>query len=273
LSTGNYLNRYWIITGSGISNFSANINFQYDLNDIAGSEGLIYCKNFTSNPIEMFNAADVNNHQLNATGVTSFGEFGGGENLSNKTLTINAILEGLFNGTNMNPVQDDMGDHIGPNAADYIDVELHNSTNPSIIEASFTNQILGTNGVCQITIPSSLSDAYYIVIKHRNSIATWSAIPISFNGQNIFYNFTDAVNRAYGDNLKQVASGVYAIFVGDVNQDELVDGSDMSETEIDNNNFISGYVSTDVNGDGLVDCSDMSLVENSNNSFVSVINP
>jgi hypothetical protein len=192
---------------------------------------------------------------------------------TNKTLNLTVFLEGLFNGVNMNPVQDDMGDHFGPNIADQITVELRNGLNPSIVEGTFTGQMLSTNGTCSVTIPSSFGDSYYIVIKHRNSINTWSANPLSFTGNTINYNFTNDITAAYGDNLKEVATGVYAIYVGDVNQDGLVDGSDMSDTENDNNNFSSGYVITDVNGDGLVDGSDMSLVESANNNFVTEIAP
>ncbi len=271
LSSGNYLKRYWSIVSSGISNFSANLNFQYDINDVEGTEGLIFCKNFSANPIGTFSVADVNNHQLNATNVNSFGDFGGGENLTNKTLTLNVILEGLFNGTNMNPVQDDMGDYIGPNAADYIDIELRNSTNPSIIESSLTNQILGINGICQINIPASLSDAYYITIKHRNSIATWSANPVSFTNQSVNYNFTDASNKAYGDNLKQVAAGIYAIYVGDVNQDEVIDLSDLVNMDFDLTYGTVDYIVYDLNGDGVVDLSDLVTIdENLTNGCVSL---
>jgi len=271
LSTGNYIKRYWRIESSGISNFSANLNFQYDLNDVEGSENLIYCKNFSSNPVEMYSVADFNNHQLNATNVELFGEFGGGEDLSNKTLTLNLILEGLFNGIDMNPVQDDMGNHIGQNSADYINVELHNSLDPSIIAASFTNQILGTDGVCQINIPPSLSDAYYIVIKHRNSITTWSANPVSFSAQNINYNFTDSETKAYGDNLKQVAPGIYAIFVGDVNQDEVVDLFDLVDMDYDFTNGTVAYIVYDINGDGVVDLFDLiTMDENFTNGVVAI---
>lgn len=88
-----------------------------------------------------------------------------------------------------------------------------------------------------------------------------------------FENWNFSITKAYGDNQKEVAPGVFALYVGDVNQDGLVDGSDMSDTETDNNNFITGYIVTDINGDGLVDGSDMSLVEAANNNFEGVITP
>ncbi|MCF6365032.1 MAG: T9SS type A sorting domain-containing protein [Bacteroidales bacterium] len=41
-SSSDYLNRYWTITSSGITNFSCNTTFNYTNNDIAGTESNIY---------------------------------------------------------------------------------------------------------------------------------------------------------------------------------------------------------------------------------------
>lgn len=273
LSSSNYLKRYWDIESYGITAFSCNAVFQYDIADVIGSENLILCKNFTSNPISVFDPANVTLHQLSAIGISEFGSFGGGEDLSSKTLNLTLLLEGLFNGIDMTPAQDENGNHFGANIADLITVELRENTSPYNVASTFTNQYLLTNGNCVIDIPASYADNYYIVVKHRNSIETWSNNPISFAINSINYNFTDAASKAFGNNMNQVANGVYAIYVGDVNQDGLVDGSDMSDTETSNNNFETGYLVTDVNGDGLVDGSDMSIVETSNNNFVSSIIP
>ncbi|MEI6579943.1 MAG: hypothetical protein WCN92_10860, partial [Eubacteriales bacterium] len=49
---------------------------------------------------------------------------------------------------------------------------------------------------------------------------------------------------------------------GDVNQDNIVDGGDMSIVENDANSAASGYLTDDCNGDGIIDGGDMSVVEN-----------
>ena len=190
-----------------------------------------------------------------------------------KTLDLSLYLQSLFNINEMNPVQDENGNHFGSEIADIISVDLHNSNYPYTRVGSFTNQILAINGKCEVTIPLTYNSNYYIVIKHQNSIKTWSTLPVSFSLSIINYDFTNSISKAYGNNLIQIATGKYAIYTGDVNQDGLVDGSDMSDTEIENNNFTTGYVVTDVNGDGLVDGSDMSIVEIANNNFVSEIMP
>jgi len=66
---------------------------------------------------------------------------------------------------------------------------------------------------------------------------------------------------------------LFAIFGGDVNQDGLVDSSDMIAADNDASTFVSGYVNTDVNGDGLVDSSDMIIVDNNSSEFVSIHKP
>lgn len=72
----------------------------------------------------------------------------------------------------------------------------------------------------------------------RNHIETWSAAPISFTGDTVICNFTASFSSAYGDNQIEVAPGIFAIYAGDVNQDGLVDVSDMAMVETCNNDFV-----------------------------------
>ena len=58
-----------------------------------------------------------------------------------------------------------------------------------------------------------------------------------------------------------------------MNQDEVVDGSDLALIDNDASNFTKGYVVTDVNGDQVVDGSDLSLDDNNASNFISVIKP
>lgn len=114
---------------------------------------------------------------------------------------------------------------------------------------------------------------YYIQVKHRNSIETWSRANFTF--QTMTFDFTTAANQAYGNNLVQVdASPVrFAIYSGDVNQDATIDVVDMSIT--DNAAFagLGGYVQPDLNGDFFVDLSDLVIVDNNALKFVSVVKP
>lgn len=117
---------------------------------------------------------------------------------------------------------------------------------------------------------------YYVVLKHRNSIETWSNIGLSFSGDILNYNFTDFI-KAYGGNLKLIIGSSpikYGIFSGDVNQDGTIDASDVSETDNDAySSAFSGYVRTDVTGDDFVDAADVSIVDNNAFNSVSAVSP
>lgn len=118
---------------------------------------------------------------------------------------------------------------------------------------------------------------YFLVLKHRNSLETWSSSIVSFSQflNQANYNFSDLQTKAFGDNMKQVdASPVrFALFSGDVNRDGTVDATDVSTIDNDASNFVGGYVVTDLTGDNFVDGTDFALADNNASNFVSVIAP
>lgn len=188
------------------------------------------------------------------------------------TLNVTIFLEGLFNGTTMNMAYGTTGTQFPGDVADRITVELHHSASPySIAYGPFTTDVK-TDGTASLTLPASLADSYYIVIKHRNSIETWNNSPVSFAVGSVYYNFTSAASQAYGNNLKLI-SGKYVIFSGDVNQDGIVDTGDMTPVDNDSNNFLTGYLNTDINGDGTVDTGDMTILDNNATIFIGKIVP
>lgn len=113
---------------------------------------------------------------------------------------------------------------------------------------------------------------YYLTVNHRNSIETWSANPIMINSDTTVYDFTSSANQAYGDNMIPV-SGRYCIYGGDVNQNGVIDGSDLLMIVNDAASSVTGYVLTDVNGDGIVDGSDALVADNNAANFVTKITP
>lgn len=112
---------------------------------------------------------------------------------------------------------------------------------------------------------------YNIVLKHRNSIETWSLTSKSFTAFNMNYDFSDS-GKTFGDNTIKKGTR-WCVYSGDVNQDGVVDLTDVSTVDADNLNFVSGYTVTDVNGDNLVDLSDLSIVDINNLNFISKITP
>lgn len=112
---------------------------------------------------------------------------------------------------------------------------------------------------------------YYINIKHRNSIGTWSSSPVYIK-ESVSYDFTISSSQAYGNNL--ILKGTkWCIYGGDVNQDEIVDAADLGIIDNDVYNFVSGYKRTDLTGDNFTDISDYIIADNNAFNYVSEINP
>lgn len=190
-----------------------------------------------------------------------------------KTLTLTSVyLEGLYSGPGqMNQASDEYGAHYGAGIADAVTVELRNAADYATIAYSTTAN-LSTSGAITLSVPSAHSGSYYITIRHRNSVETTTASPVSFSGTTVGYAF-NAANKAYGDNLVLMASGDYAIFCGDVNQDQLIDASDMAPIENGAAQAAMGYLVEDCNGDGLVDGSDLQIAENNAAMAIGAILP
>jgi hypothetical protein len=186
-----------------------------------------------------------------------------------KLLNLKLYLEGLYVGGGwMYPAMDENGPHWGPTIADKITVELHSSASYPTISYTLENCNLNSNGTVVAEIPSAFNGNYYITIKHRNSIETTTATPVSLMGSApVTYNFTTAASQAYGNNQKEIY-GKWTIWGGDVNQDGIVDGGDMNEVDNATTAITFGYVDEDVNGDGVVDAGDMNIIDNNTTALI-----
>ncbi|MHC1776582.1 MAG: hypothetical protein AB9834_14350 [Lentimicrobium sp.] len=190
-----------------------------------------------------------------------------------KQLNLTLFLEGLYNGTNsMRQVSDEYGPHFGTGIADQITVELRNAANYNTIVHLADHVNLNTNGTVSVTIPGTLSGSYYITIRHRNSVTTTTAAPVSFASGTISYSFNQP-SQAYGGNLLQMVTGQYVIFSGDVNQDGFIDTGDITPVDNDAANYATGYLDSDVNGDGITDTADMTIVDNNAAGYVGSMTP
>jgi hypothetical protein len=191
----------------------------------------------------------------------------------NITLNLtNVLLEGLYNGTTtMRQAQDELGDKWSSGIADHITVELHDATTYATVIYTANDIDLSTTGTATVVIPGIYNGSYYITVKHRNSIETTTATAVLFGTPVVTRSYALAAN-VFGGNLKLI-SGHYLIYAGDVNQDGIVDGSDMSFIQNDTNLASSGYLYDDCNGDGLIDGSDMSIAQNNANQAIGIATP
>ena len=183
------------------------------------------------------------------------------------TLNLKLFIEGYYDTVTdlMTPVKANQGVGISTTDVDDITVELRNATTFALVAT--TNAMLKTDGTANCTFSSNYSGSYYIAVKHRSAVQTWSATPFLLSTLPPNYDFTIIASKAYGSNMKEVETGVWALYTGDINQDEVVDNSDSSDLFVDIDNSAFGYLTTDLNGDGTIDNSDtdnfFSNVENS----------
>lgn len=75
-------------------------------------------------------------------------------------------------------------------ACDSVIIELHEDASPFALVVS-SPAILQIDGSADVQFPAVLiNGAYYIVIRHRNSVETWSKVPVMFSGLQVNYDFT-----------------------------------------------------------------------------------
>ena len=149
-----------------------------------------------------------------------------------------------------------------PLICDSILVELRSAVSPNNLIYS-DKKTIDRNGHGLFSFPSGLiGQSLYIVVNHRNTIQTWSAVPVLFNSYTMNYTFTDGINKAYGNNLKNLGNGFFGIFSGDVNKNGVVDSSDFSIVENSMQQFQTGYLPSDITGNKITESSDGSLIEN-----------
>lgn len=175
------------------------------------------------------------------------GFLNGGQTYLPRTLNITAFIEGLYNGSMM--------------LSDTITIELRSAASPNeILEIKKT--LISTSGVANALFTKVVDNIqFYIVIKHRNSIETWSTTTKSFSFGSLNYDFTISSNQAFGNNLKQIGTK-WCIYSGDINQDGNIDFDDLTLINDDASIFISNNMSTDLNSDGITDLSDLIICEN-----------
>ncbi len=173
-------------------------------------------------------------------------------------LNLTLGIEGLWNGTTQ--------------VEDTARVYLRNTSSPfnAVDSASVKLDVNGNRTMEFLNAPAG---NYYIQIKHRNGLETWSAAPVSFsNGITAIFDFTTAQSNAYGNNLV-LKLGKWCIYSGDVEGDGAIDATDLALIDNDASAFATGYLRTDLDGNDFVDGTDYALADNNASNFVSVIRP
>lgn len=191
-------------------------------------------------------------------------------NACNTILNLKMFIQGYYAGPNQMNSAKTSSQGVALNYVDDVEVELRNASFDLVAN---THAQLMPDGNAQCVFDTSVTGLYYVVVRGTNSIKTCSSTPISISTEINQYDFSDGLNKAYGNNMIEMSSGVWAIMSGDVNNDGNVDNGDYSVWEVDASQFAFGDYVTDLNGDGSVDNGDYSIWEQNANSFVYSILP
>ena len=159
---------------------------------------------------------------------------------------------------------------------DTVRVYLHRTDFPNVIVDSAKNT-MGSNAVSNgLLFNNALSGSFFRVVKHRNSIETWSNAGVTYTrGSSGNYNFIQPDGQAYGNNQAVVSTTPFyrGMYSGDIDQNGIIDLADVIGIYNDALNFVSGYEVTDLNGNMITDLTDLLYAYNNATAFVTVVDP
>jgi len=152
---------------------------------------------------------------------------------------------------------------------DLITVQLRSTTNTETILHTATPMLKKDGSVFCVFPESAIGGSYYVVVDHRASMPLWSQNPITLTTSSIL-NFANTLASAYSDGdalltpMKTISSGLYGIWMGDLDQIGYLDAFDYSNLEGDI--YESGYLGQylldgDLNGDSYVDATDFAVFD------------
>jgi hypothetical protein len=173
---------------------------------------------------------------------------------------VKLFIQGYYMGSGM--MQEtilNQGNISGANETDTITVELRDHANTATIIRT-AQAVLHTDGTASANFSSLDNGFYFIVVKHRNAIETWSAQPVLISNSST-YDFSTAADQAYGDNQIEVETGTWAFYSGDIASDGAVDALDYLLLDSDITAGAYGYSPTDLTGDGYTDAFDYLILD------------
>lgn len=196
-------------------------------------------------------------------GLSNFSDFSIGVFSNSKTLYLTLLIQGFYDAT-LNLMTEDT-----------VRVFLRNSSSPYTIVDS-AKAFTDPSGSAVFNFSSIVNGVpYYIQIKHRNSIETWSKTTQAFNSNNLSFDFTSVNSQAFGNNMVYADASpiAYAIYGGDMNQNGSIDLTDVLSIYNDANAFLNGYVNTDLTGNNITDLNDLLIAYNNSVNFVAMVIP
>ena len=201
-------------------------------------------------------------------------------------LSLNAYLEGPFNGVNMNTSLNSAGllpitqpYNIAPwsyagtenvavipnaNVVEWVLVELRDAVNAGLAtvgtriarQAAFIlndGSIVGMDGFSDLIITATITNNLFAIVWHKNHLGVISAVPLTLGGGIYSYDFTTGSAQAYGgvNAHKQLAVGKWGMFSGDGDANNTINNTDKTAVWTPNTGK-KGYLNADFNRNGQV---------------------
>lgn len=161
-----------------------------------------------------------------------------------------------------------------------ITVELHSTTPPyGVVANGVDNSVVlpidGDAYSCSFSISPSNSIYYYIVIHALDGLDLWSSDTVRFiSSSTVHYNFRNSAGSAYGNGGSypnpqfNLGSGKFAMYSGDLTDDDSIGMNDVVMMADQINNYANGcHARGDLNGDGNVDLIDAGILDDNINAY------
>jgi len=198
--------------------------------------------------------------------------------------TFDVMLEGPFNGSDMNTTLNNLGmiplnqpyntapwnytvsesvASIPTNVADWILLELRNTTGDASTatpdkniyrKAAFVlndGSLVDLDGASPFEFPVSFDDNVFLVVYHRNHLSIISAGHLALEAGSYSYDFTTGSGKVYGgtSGYNELSPGTWGMASGDANADGFIDTDDKT-VEWGEQAGEVGYIYADFNLDG-----------------------
>lgn len=255
-----YLNRYWVVLPSGISNFTTNNRFNYQNSDVVGTEASIYGAELTGISWTTFTPVNAAGDFFIANNISQYGDFtGGGMNCINDFDTkINAklFLQGAYI-TSSNSMRTDLltegiipltqpyansqynyngtesVSSIPAGVVDWVYLEVRTTSNEVTTmnekRAAFIKSdgnIVDLDGVSPVKV-SVISGDYFIVVGHRNHLPVMSNQKQTLTPTSSQFDFTSGTNQYFGNQAADLNAGlVFGAYSGDANESFIISAAD-----------------------------------------------
>ncbi|MBK8550199.1 MAG: hypothetical protein IPL53_03740 [Ignavibacteria bacterium] len=258
------IKRYYAIKPFNNLELNATLIFKYDESEFNGNNetnlALFKSTNAGASYVADGGTANTVLNQITKTAINNFARYTAGSNSG--TVNVICLQEAFYNLTTLKL-----------NMKDTITVQLRNNVTPYNVIDSARSTLDSVTFTSSLSFGTAATDTYYVVVKHRNTLETWSKTPQIYTvGGVLNYNFSDLQTKAFGNN--EVLTGTkWTFYSGDVNQNGFIDLADVIETNNAASSFTTGYVNTDINGNRIVDLTDVLFAYNNSSNFVSVKRP